>query len=73
MRDLFEEARQRADLPRLVAERINRSLADLGLPEYQAAEVIREVSANRDMDSYSIRIENQTTAERLTTALVYEG
>ena len=72
LRDLFEEGRQRADVPRLVAERINRSLADLGLEEYQAAEVVRELSANREVDTYSIRLENQNTAESLTTTMVYE-
>ncbi|WP_419805291.1 hypothetical protein [Terriglobus sp.] len=72
LRDLFEDGRQRADLPRLVAERINGSLADLGLEEYQVTEVIREISSNRDMDAYSIRLENQGTAESLTTSVVYE-
>ncbi len=72
LRDLFEEGRQRADLPRLVAERIQRSLADLGMEEYQVAEVVRELSASRDVDTYSIRLENQSTAESLTTTLAYE-
>ena len=72
LRDLFEDGRQRADLPRLVAERINRTFADLGLKEYRADEVVREVSANRDMDSYFIRLVNQSTAESLTTSVVYE-
>lgn len=73
LRDLFEEGRQRADLPRLVAERINRSLADLGMPEFAVTEVVRELSANRAMDSYSIRLQDAKTAESLTTTVVYEA
>ena len=72
LRDLFEDGRSRADLPRLVAERINRTLADLGMEEYQAAEVVRELSTNRETDTYSIRLENQSTAESLTTTVAYE-
>lgn len=72
LRDLFEDGRQRADVPRLVAERINSSLADLGLEEYEAAEVVRELSSNRDTDTYSIRLANHITAESLTTSVAYE-
>jgi hypothetical protein len=72
LRDLFEDGRSRADLPRLVADRINRAFADLGLPEYQASEVVRELSLDRGTDTYSIRLENQSTAESLTTTVAYE-
>ena len=72
LRDLCEDGRQRGDLPRLVAERINSSLDDLGLHEYRATEVVREISANRDSDTYSIRLENRSTAENLTTSVAYE-
>ena len=56
----------------MVAERINRSFTDLGLNEYQATEVVRELSADRAVDTYVIRLENQSTAEILTTTLAYE-
>ena len=72
LRDLFEDGRQRADLPRLVAERINRSFADLGMEEYGVAEVLRDLSASRDVDTYSIRLENRSTAESLTATVAYE-
>ena len=42
------------------------------MEEYQAAEVVRELSANRETDTYSIRLENQSTAESLTTTVAYE-
>ena len=72
LRDLFEHGRQRADLPRLAADRINGTLTDLGIHEYIVTEVVRELSANRDVDTYSITLENKTTAETLTTSFVQE-
>ncbi len=72
LRDLFEHGRQRADLQRLAAERINETLADLGVNEYVVTEVVRELSANRDVDTYSITLENKSTAEVITTSVVQE-
>ena len=72
LRDLFEHSRTRADLPRLATERINVALTDLGLTDYVVTEVVRELSANRDVDTYSITLENVTTAETLTTSFTQE-
>ncbi|MGI4981527.1 MAG: hypothetical protein ACRYHB_14175 [Janthinobacterium lividum] len=72
LRDLFEHSRTRADLPRLATERINGALIDLGLTDYTVVEVVRELSANRDVDTYSITLENVTTAETLTTSFSQE-
>ncbi len=72
LRDLFEYGRQRADLPRLATERINGTLADLGIDEYVVTEIVREMSVNRDADTYSITLEDKTTAETLTTTFVQE-
>lgn len=71
LRDLFEQ-RQRADIPRLAAERIRSTFADLGITEYTVAEVVREISANRDTDTYSITLENAATAETLRTTVSQE-
>lgn len=73
LRDLFEHGRQRADLPRLATERINGALLDLGLRDYVVTEVVRELSANRDVDTYSITLENQATSEVLTTSFTQES
>ncbi|MGI4758516.1 MAG: hypothetical protein ACRYGF_16900 [Janthinobacterium lividum] len=72
LRDLFEHGRQRADLARLATDRINETLADLGMKEYIVTDVVREVSANRDIDTYSITLENQVTAETVTTRFAQE-
>ena len=71
LRDLFEQ-RQRADIPRLAAERIRETFADLGITDYTVAEVVRELSANRDTDTYSITLENATTAETLRATVQQE-
>ena len=72
LRDLFEGGRQRADLARLAAERINDTLEDLGIDEFTVSEVVRELSTNRDVDTYSITLQNKATAETLRTSFVQE-
>ena len=72
LRDLFEHGRTRADLPRVAADRINSTFADLGLQDYLVTEVVRELSANRDVDTYSITLQNKTTAETLKTNFAQE-
>ena len=72
LRDLFEDGRQRADLPRLAAERINRSLQELGIESYTVTEVVRELSPNRDTDTYSITLQNAAATETIRTQMVYE-
>ena len=72
LRDLFEGGRQRADLERMALERINRSFQDLGMTEYVATEVVRELSGNRETDTYSITLQHTGTAELITTSLAQE-
>ena len=72
LRDLFEDGRQRADLARVAMERTNRVLAELGIDEYRVAEVVREVSANRDIDTYSITIVRPGREESFTTTLAHQ-
>lgn len=72
LRDLFEHGRQQADVARMAAERINQTMQDLGMNDYTVTEVVREVSNNRDTDTYSITLENAATAESLTTYVAQE-
>ena len=72
LRDLFEHGRQRADVARLATDRINETMQELGMKEYVVTEVVREVSSNRDIDTYSITLENAATAESITTYVAQE-
>ena len=72
LRDLFENSRQRPDAARLAMERINRAFEDLGIDDYSVSEVVHEVSAGQDVDTYSITLENQVNAESFTTHVVKE-
>ena len=73
LRDLFEYGRGRADLARLAADRINSTFRDLGIEGYTVTEVVREISANRDTETYSITLENGATSETIHTSLVQEA
>ncbi len=70
LRDLFENGRQRADLARLAADRINNTFRELGMTEYTVTAVVRELSANRETDTYSITLQHAETAELITTSVV---
>ena len=71
-RDLFEDKRLRADKARLMMQRINETLADLGLEGYHVTEVARELSPGRDTDTYAITVESKGTAQAFKTSLMYE-
>ena len=73
LRDLFEGGRQRADIARAVAERINANFKELGVEGYTVTEVVREISPNRDADTYSITMENLATAEVIRTSVRQES
>lgn len=72
LRDLFEDNRMRADTPRLALERMNAALADLDLNGYVVTEVVRELSAGRETDTYSIVLELADGAESVRTQVMYE-
>ena len=69
LRDLFESGTMRADVARLATERINASFAELGMADYVVTEIVHEMSGNRETDTYSIRLEDKTTAEVVVTAV----
>ena len=72
LRDLFEGGRQRADLARLAADRVNESLRELGMTDYVVTEVVRELSGNRELDTYSITLQHTGTAESISTLFAQE-
>jgi hypothetical protein len=72
LRDLFENSRQRADVARLAALRINETFKDLGIDSYLVTEIVREISPGRETDTYSITLENATGAESFTTRIEHE-
>ncbi len=71
LRDLFEQQRQRADTARLMQQRINKTLRELGITRFLAVEVVRELSPGRETDTYSITLEGAQD-ERLSTHLILE-
>ncbi|RXS97439.1 hypothetical protein [Silvibacterium dinghuense] len=71
LRDLFEMHRQRADTPRLMMERINTTLQDLGIDEFRVVEVTRELSPGRETDTYAVLLEGGA-ADTLTTMLTLD-
>ena len=72
LRDLFEDGRQRIDVGRLAAERVNQVFEELGIEGYRVSEVVREVSTNRDVDTYSITIVRPGYEESYTTTFAHE-
>ena len=42
------------------------------MTDYVATEVVRELSGNRETDTYSITLEHTGTAERITTSFAQE-
>ena len=72
LRDLFENGRQRADVGKVATDRINQVLTELGINEFYISDVVREISANRDVDTYSITITRTEREESFTTTLAHE-
>ena len=71
LRDLFEN-RLRADTARLVQQRINETLEILGITEYLVTEVVREISAQREKDTYSITLQRSGSNQTFNTTLLPE-
>lgn len=56
VRDIFEKARTQPDAQKDAMERMNRALSDLGITGYRVDNITKEVSSNRDVDSYVVSI-----------------
>jgi hypothetical protein len=70
--DLFEGSRQRADVARIAMGRINRVLEGLGLNAFYVSDIVREISPNRDTDTYSVTVTRTDRDETFTTILSHE-
>lgn len=60
LRDFFEQARVRPDLPQLAIQEVNLALKDLGIVNLQVQKIAKEAQTNRDVDSYSVIIVSRT-------------
>lgn len=60
IRDFFEQARQKPDLPKLAVQEINQALEDLGITGYKVQSIQSEPRANRDVDSYVVTLADAT-------------
>ena len=69
LRDLFEVQRNRADLARIALQRLNEVFEDLGITNYVVTDVARELSSQREVDTYSITISKASGDERYTTTV----
>jgi len=72
LRDLFEDRSLRSDSARLAMTRINDTFEQLAISGYIVTEVVRELSATREVDTYSITIEDSVSAESFSTSFDHE-
>lgn len=72
LRDLLEAGRQRADTPRLAAERANQALADLDIQDFRVDEIVRETSQRLDLDIYTVTLVSTRDAGSFTTTFTTE-
>ena len=71
LRDLFEGGR-RPDIPEQIADRVNEVFQDLGLSGFSVTEVVREISPQRDMDTFAIVISRNASNEIFTATVQRE-
>jgi hypothetical protein len=70
IRDFFEQARARPELPGQALQEINRTLEDLGITHFRVQAITREPQAKQDEDSYVVTLastgpEGQTYAVKV--------
>ena len=56
LREFFEQARARPELPQAAIQEGNAALADLGITEYRIDRIAKEESTDRDVDSYTVTL-----------------
>jgi hypothetical protein len=64
LRNFFEQARARPDLPQAAIQEVNLALADLGITGLRVESITKDEQENRDVDSYSVKIASTTEAGR---------
>lgn len=64
LREFFEEARVRPELPQLALQELNLALQDLGITNYRVETVTRETQTQRDVDSYVLTLASNLESGR---------
>jgi hypothetical protein len=67
MRDYFEFARARPELPQAAIKEVNLALNDLGISGLRVESISRDPQANRDVDTYTVKISSTTEAGKTYT------
>ena len=70
LRDLFENARIRPELPQQAMQEMNLALKDLGITDLQVSGIAKEVQTNRDVDSYVVTLASTREAGKTFTVSV---
>lgn len=60
MRDFFEQARTRPELPQAAIQEVNLALSDLGITGFRVESIARDPQVKRDVDEYSVKIASTT-------------
>ena len=64
LREFFEEARVRPELPQLALQELNLALQDLGIVHYRVESVAKQAQENRDVDSYVLTLASTEESDR---------
>jgi hypothetical protein len=56
LREFFEQARMRPELPQTAIQEGNAALVDLGITDYRIDRIAKEESTDRDVDSYTVTL-----------------
>ena len=64
LRDFFEHARTRADLPQMALQEANLALRDLGITDFVVESIVRDPPANRDIDTYTVKLASTSEADK---------
>ncbi len=62
LRDFFEQARTRPDLPQLAIQEVNLALKDLGITNLKIERISKEAQTNRDVDTYEVTVASSAEA-----------
>ena len=62
LRDFFEQARTRPDLPQLAIQEVNLALKDLGITALKIERISKEAQTNRDVDTYEVTVASSAEA-----------
>ena len=60
IRDFFEQARARPDLPQSAIHEVNYALKDLGITGLRVESITRDPRVERDIDTYNVKIASTT-------------